>query len=69
MIVHRTARKKHPCAFGSHSINPGDHYVDEVLAPWTMIGDDLDDEGRTVYSRHDRWDHVRYHMSCRMEGW
>lgn len=63
----RIARKEHQCAYKNHLILPGERYIDETIPPWAMFSDDVDDEGRAIYSRHNEWWNVRYHAECRTE--
>ena len=43
----RTARTEHVCASCPEPIKPGDRYAHVVWTfPWTLIADDVDDEGR-----------------------
>jgi len=63
----RTARKVHRCeayAREPHDILPGERYIDEVLAPWTIVADDVDDDGRTIGAPHGSWEHFRRHLHC-----
>lgn len=62
MYAIRTARKEHPCAARKGcTILPGEKYVDQVTAPWTMIIDDVDDDGRPRGDILGHWERSRYH--------
>ena len=61
----RKARKERPCASCEHPIEPGQRYVHIVWAfPWTLIADDVDDEGRPVGSPAGEWIVSNVHHSC-----
>lgn len=62
---HRRARKSHQCDGGcGQDIEPGATYHEVVLAPWTTVVEDVDDEGRGISSRTDAWHTQRYHSDC-----
>lgn len=61
----RRAKKQHKCSYGTNcTIEPGDIYCDDIITPWDMIADDVDDEGRTISSPSEGWEHNRYHQKC-----
>lgn len=61
----RVARKQWHCLYGGHAILEGERYVEESLAPWALIGDDVDDDtGATIYREAGEWSHARWHDAC-----
>lgn len=60
----RVAVKEHKCAGCPKSIQPGDRYLEEVHSPWTRVADDVDDDGRTIYSALGTWERTRWHEKC-----
>jgi hypothetical protein len=63
----RIAHKEFPCAYKRHLIKVGERYTEEVFPPWTLISDDVDEFGRTVWRESGMWDTIRYHSECRNE--
>jgi len=62
--VHR-ARKQHTCASCEHPIEVGQRYVHIVWTfPWTMVADDVDDEGRPTGGPAGAWDVSDVHHTC-----
>lgn len=58
----QTARKSHTCSHRPYcTIRPGQEYIRQTVAPWTMVADDVDDEGRTIGARNDEWSVAKYH--------
>lgn len=67
-MTHKThvAVKEHKCVFGKDCvIKKGDIYVEETLAPWLNVLDDVDDEGHAIGAVLGRWEHWRYHQECK----
>lgn len=60
----RTAAKEHKCVGCPEPITPGTRYYDVVTAPWAIMIDDVDDDGRPIGSRLDTWEHDRFHSEC-----
>lgn len=61
----RLAAREYPCSYGNDKILPSERYIDQVIPPWQLIVDDVDDEGRPVGSPSGEWTHNRFHASCR----
>lgn len=62
MYARRIARKEHPCTTKKGcTIKPGEAYVDYVIAPWTMIVDDVNDDGQPTGDLSGKWERFRYH--------
>lgn len=58
----RIARKEYPCSVREGcTIKPGEEYVDQVTAPWTMMVDDVTDDGRPTGPLLGHWERSRYH--------
>lgn len=65
----RTARKQRECDSCDDPIEVGQRYVHVVWNfPWTMIADDVDDEGRVVGSPAGEWTTVDIHHNCVKEA-
>lgn len=57
-----TARKTHPCSrHRDCEIKPGHVYIRQTVAPWVMVADDVDEEGRTIGSRNGEWSVSKWH--------
>lgn len=59
------AKQEHLCTYGNDPILPGERYIDEVIPPWQIIVDDVDDDGRPIGSPNGEWTHNRFHATCR----
>lgn len=58
----RRARTPHPCnRHRNCQIRPGQQYIRQTVAPWVMVADDVDDEGRTIGSRNNEWSVSSWH--------
>lgn len=58
----QTARKTHSCSHRPYcQIRPGQVYIRQSVAPWTMIADDVDEEGRTIGAPNGEWSIAKYH--------
>jgi hypothetical protein len=58
----RTARVEHDCHPGC-VIKPGERYVDEVIPPWVLVQDDVDDEGRPRGCPNGEWTRFARHAT------
>lgn len=61
-----TARKGHgACRDCKEDITAGQQYVRVVwYAPWTLIADDVDDEGRPTGGPAGEWGVTKEHVAC-----
>ena len=71
VIVHK-ARVAHECAGvrckrEGRMISPGESYMKITTKPWTLIADDVDEDGRTVGSPAGEWSHMNFHLMCYAE--
>lgn len=66
--ANRIARKEYPCSLRKGCvIKPGDEYTDELHAPWLLVADDVDDDGRPTGAPLGEWVHIRSHRSHPLE--
>lgn len=66
-VEHRThvSRKVRPCDVCDRDIEPGDRYVHIVWTfPWTLVADDVDDEGRPTGGPAGEWLVSNAHHGC-----
>ena len=56
----RKARKPRACG-PQCMIRPGQEYVEQVIAPWVLVADDVDDEGRPIGSPNGEWTKIAFH--------
>jgi hypothetical protein len=66
-VEHRVhvSRKERPCDTCPEPILPGQRYVHVVWTfPWTLVADDVDDEGRAIGSPAGEWATANVHHSC-----
>lgn len=64
----RTSAKQRPCDGCEHDIVPGQKYLHIVWNfPWTLIADDVDDEGRTIGSPAGEFTTSNVHRDCMRE--
>lgn len=62
--VHR-ANREHKCNKCHQSIQPGQYYARIVsYAPWTMLLDDVDGDGRPIGSPAGEWGISKCHVDC-----
>ena len=61
----RVAHTPKDCACCDQEIQPGDRYVHIIWTfPWTMVADDVDDEGRPTGGPAGEWMVANVHRAC-----